>query len=112
MKEDEQRFLSLFRQLLACLTAEQAPWVLNCQPHELPILLAASPVKPLGGLPPNSVRYFAASELLELAKDWAWLAKVTNAVNKNWQRRNQRKQGSFLSNSDNGYPMLTATANG
>jgi hypothetical protein len=38
--------------------------------------------------PPNSVRYFGASELLEQVQDRVWLAKVTNAVNQHWQRQN------------------------
>jgi hypothetical protein len=38
-------------------------------------------LKPLGNPPPNSVKSFAVSELLELVKDRAQLAKVTNALN-------------------------------
>jgi hypothetical protein len=34
-------FLSLFGQLLAGLTAEQAGWVLNCQAHDIPALVNA-----------------------------------------------------------------------
>jgi hypothetical protein len=40
----------------------QVAWVLNCQPHDLPILVAARPLKPLGSPPPNSVKFFAASD--------------------------------------------------
>lgn len=56
-------------------------WVLNCQAHNAPILVAARLLKPLGNPPPNSVKFFAASELLQLVEDRAWLAKMTNAVN-------------------------------
>jgi hypothetical protein len=66
--------------------------VLNCQLHDVPILVAARLLKPLGNPPPNSVKFFAASELLELAKDRVGLAKVTNAVNQHWQRRNAAKK--------------------
>ncbi len=41
MKEDQQRFLALFGQLPARLTAEQTAWVVNCQPHDIPALLTA-----------------------------------------------------------------------
>jgi hypothetical protein len=34
--------------------------VLNCQPHDVPILVAARLLKPLGNPPPNSVKLFAA----------------------------------------------------
>jgi hypothetical protein len=88
MKEEQQRFLSLLGQLPARLTAEQAAWVLNCQPHDVPILVAARLLKPLGNPPPNSVKFFATLELREQIKDRTWLAKVTNALNQHWQVRN------------------------
>ena len=37
-------------------------------------------LKPLGNPPPNSVKFFAASELLEHIEDRTWLARVTNAA--------------------------------
>src|ERR1035437_1235548 len=70
----------------------KAAWVLNCQPHDVPILVAARLLKPLGNPPPNSVKFFAASELLEQVKDRTWLAKVTNALNQHWQKRNAAKR--------------------
>jgi hypothetical protein len=88
MKEDQQRLLSLLGQLRARLTAEQAAWVLNCQPHDVPILVAARLLKPLGNPPANSVKYFATLELLEQIEDRTWLAKVTNALNQHWQKKN------------------------
>lgn len=91
MREDQHRFLMLLGQLPARLTAEQAAWVLNCQAHDVPILVAARLLKPLGNPPPNSVKYFAALELLELIKDRAWLAKVTNTINDRWRQQNARR---------------------
>jgi hypothetical protein len=46
----------------------------------LPILGAARLFKPLGNPPPNSVKCFAASELLEHIEDRTWLARVTNVA--------------------------------
>ena len=66
--------------------------MLNCQPHDLRILVSARLLKPLGIAPPNSVKFFAASELLELVKDRAWLAKVTNGLNQHWQVRNAARK--------------------
>ena len=48
MKEEQHRFLSLLGQLPARLTAEQAGWVLNCQAHDIPALVTARLLKPLG----------------------------------------------------------------
>lgn len=91
MRDDQHRFLSLLGQLPARLTAEQAAWVLNCQAHDVPVLVATKLLKPLGSPQPNSVKYFAAVEVLEHAKDRAWLAKITNAVSRHWKLKNQHK---------------------
>jgi len=92
MSEQQDRFLRLLGQLPARLTAEQAAWVLNCQPHDVPILVAARLLKPLGNPAQNGIKFFATSELLEQVKDRAWLVKVTNAVNQHWHRQNTRKK--------------------
>jgi hypothetical protein len=89
--------------LPARLTAEQAAWVLNCQPHDVPILVAVRLLKPLGNPQPHSVKYFAASELLEQVRDRAWLAKVTNALNQHWQKRNAAKKNLPADGSLNGH---------
>ena len=93
MKEEQHRFLAIHGQLPARLTAEQTAWVLNCQQHDVPILVAARLLKPLGNPPPNSVKYFATLEVIEASKDRTWLVKLTNALNQHWKRKNQRKQG-------------------
>jgi hypothetical protein len=96
MCEDQQRFLSLLGRPPARLTAEQVAWVINCQPHDVPVLVAARLLKPLGNAPPNSVKYFATCELLEQMQDRAWLVKVTNAVVHYWQTKNRRKTHETL----------------
>lgn len=92
MREDQQRFLSLLGRLPARLTAEQAAWVINCQPHDVPVLVAARLLKPLGNPVQNAVKYFAAIDLLELMEDRAWLTKVTAAINQHWQKKNHRNK--------------------
>jgi hypothetical protein len=92
MRDDHHRFLMLLGQLPARLTAEQAAWVLNCQPHDVPILVAARLLKPLGNPPPNGIKFFATVEVNELSKDRVWLAKATNAVNLHWRHQNLRKK--------------------
>ena len=94
--------MRLLGQLPARLTAEQAAWMLNCQPHDVPILVAARLLKLLGNPPPNSVKFFAASELLEQVQDRTWLAKVANALNQHWQKRNAAKKNWPVNSSQNG----------
>jgi len=100
MKEEQHQFLRLLVQLPARLTAEQAAWVINCQPHDVPILVAARLLKPLGNPAANGIKFFAASELLELVKDRAWLVKVTNTVNQHWHEQNSRKKNCPVNGFD------------
>jgi hypothetical protein len=110
MKEEQHQFLRLLGQSPARLTAEQAAWVLNCQPHDMPILVAARLLKPLGNPPPNGIKFFAASELLELVKDRAWLVKVTNTVNQHWHKQNTRKKKSLADGLPNRHPSPVSVA--
>ena len=95
MKDDQHRFLSLLGQVPARLNVEQVSWVLNCQPHDVPVLVAARILKPLGNPQPNAVKYFAAKEIMELSTDRAWLVRLTTALSQHWQRKNRRKAESF-----------------
>lgn len=94
MKEAQNQFLRLLGQVPARLTAEQTAWVLNCQPHDVPVLVAANLLKPLGSPAPNSVKFFATLEVLEKSKDRTWLAKVTNTLYQHWQQKNGAKRNS------------------
>ncbi len=107
MKEEQHRFLSLLGQLPLRLTAEQAGWVLNCQPHDIPPLISARLLKPLGNPAPNSTKYFATADVLEKAKDSSWLVKVTNTICQHWQHQNARKTDVAENVSRNGQIKLT-----
>jgi hypothetical protein len=102
MKEEQLRFLSA-GQFPARLTAEQAGWILNCQPHDIPALIAARLLKPLGNPAQNSTKYFATVDVLETLKDRSWLTKITNAINHHWQRQNARKKCHSVNGSENGH---------
>jgi hypothetical protein len=93
MKEEQHRFLGLLGQLPARLTAEQAAWVLNCQPHDIPSLVAAKLLKPLGNPPSNGIKFFATADLLEAAKDRAWLARMSSTIYQHWHKKNTRQNG-------------------
>ena len=92
MRDDQHRFLALFGQLPARLTAEQTAWVLNCQAHDVPVLVASRLLKPLGSPRPNGVKYFATVDVLELTKDRGWLVKMTNEVSEHWKEKNLKKK--------------------
>jgi len=92
MSEDQYRILRLLGQLPARLTKEQVADVLNCQPHDIAVLVAAKLLKPLGKPASNSVKYFATADLLEKLKDPNWLARVTTAISQHWNRKNARRK--------------------
>ena len=112
MKDDQHRFLSLLGQLPLRLTAEQAGWVLNCQPHDIPALISARLLKPLGNPAANAVKFFATADVLENAKDRAWLVRMTTAITQHWQRQNAKKCRS-VNGDPNGHvhPMSLAEVN-
>ena len=94
MSEDQQHFMRLLGQLPARLTAEQAAWVLNCQPHDIPALVASRLLKPLANPAANSIKFFATADLLEQIKDRNWLVRVTGTINQHWHAKNARKKTS------------------
>lgn len=104
MREEQQQFLVRLGRPPARLNAEQAAWVLNCQPHDIPMLVAARLLKPLGNPPASGVKYFATAEVLELTQDRAWLSKVTATIYAHWQRQNAGRK------RDRGHPENKTSA--
>ena len=91
MNDEQRQFLSLLGGPPARLTVEQTAWALNCQAHDIAILVAARLLKPLGNPPANGNKFFATPEILELARDRGWLARVTNALQQHWRQKNERR---------------------
>jgi hypothetical protein len=87
MRDDQYRFLSIHR-----LNAEQVGWILNVQPHDIPTLVVTRLLKPLGNPAANGCKYFSAADVLELAKDRSWLARVSAAITQYWQKRNAMRK--------------------
>jgi hypothetical protein len=112
MRDDQQKFLQLLGRLPARLTAEQTAWVLNCQPHDVPILVATRLLKPLGNPPANGIKFFATTDLMELAQDRAWLAKMTHTISQHWQKRNMRQKEQAARHAQTELSPLSLTAAG
>lgn len=92
MNDDQARFLNLIGQPSARVTAEQAAWILNCQPHDIPVLVGSRLLRPLGNPPVNGTKFFSTAEILELSRDRSWLAKVTNTICQHWKKKNALKK--------------------
>ena len=79
------------------IDAAQTARILGFSEHDIPILVNVALLKPLGKPARNAIKYFAATDVMEKAKDPVWLGKATQAVSAHWQKKNARRQkGSRL----------------
>jgi hypothetical protein len=106
MKEEQHQFLRLVGRPPARLTVEQAAWVLGCQPHDVPILISSRLLKPLGNPPQNGIKFFSTAEVTEMAKDRAWLAKMTQTISQHWHKRNVRQKNHSQNRLQNEHPCV------
>jgi hypothetical protein len=90
MNPERQHFLNL-RDKPARFTSEEAAWTLGFSAHELPILMGAGLLKPLGNPSDNGCKYFACADLEKLKVDTGWLAKGSDAIVKYWKDRNLQR---------------------
>ena len=85
--------LNLYR-LPARLDSRQTASLLGFQVHDIPVLIAAKLLEPLGKPVPNAPKYFAACVIEELRGNPDWLDKASRAVSRHWRVRNGRKANS------------------
>ena len=85
MNEKSALFLP---RLPARLDVNQVSEILGFLPHEIPVLLKAGLLKPLGKPAPNGHKFFSALEISSLTENREWLDKATRAVAKHWKDRN------------------------
>lgn len=69
----------------------RAARILGVQEHDIPTLVRARLLKPLGNPVPCAPKYFATCELVKLANDAVWLDKVTRAISVFWKQKNARR---------------------
>lgn len=110
MRDEQHRFLALLGQLPVRLTAEQAAWVLNCQVHDMPILVATRLLKPLGNPPSNGIKFFATSDVIELGKDRNWLVRATTAINQHWRKQNSQRKATLAGQGKSGHVSVLPLA--
>ena len=76
----------------ARLDATQTAWFLGFEPHEVPMLIAAGLLKPLGHLARNSTKFFATETLEQFRRDEKWLARASDTIRDYWRKRNGRRK--------------------
>lgn len=92
LMNDEQRQLLSLHEPPARLITEQVAMKLNFANHDIPVLVRAKLLRPLGNPSKCSVKYFAAVEIYRLAQDPAWLGKATNAIYAHWHGKSERRR--------------------
>ena len=112
MNEQQRQFMTLVARPPARLTAEQTSWLLNCQVYDISVLVGARLLRPLGKPERNSPKFFAATEVLELSRDRAWLNKMTATLQQYWLDRNQKKRNGRESGVHEDIPLLQQGRNG
>src|SRR4051812_37667345 len=73
------------------LNSEAVARLLGFQPHDVPILVAAKLLEPVGKPVPNAVKYFAAVVVEQCRHDPKWLDSATKAVSRYWRDKNGRR---------------------
>ncbi len=113
MNEESIRFLGIVAQPPARLTAEQVAMLLGCHAHDVPVLVTARLLRPLGRPTQNSVKYFAAVEVMAVAKDPKWLSQMTNALSCRWKAKNLRRAGTAdrITVASGAGPMVDVASN-
>ena len=107
MKEDQRQFLNLLGHPPARLTAKQVSWVLQCQTSDIPTLIAARLLKPLGDPSPNAAKYFATSEFVKSLEDRNWLNRITLTIQEYWVEKNRRRARSDFPLLESGTSKLS-----
>lgn len=72
------------------LLGEQAAILIGCRSHDIPILVKAGLLLPLGEPVQNSVKYFCTVEILGKIQDRKWLHLVTTVIQKHWKGKHLR----------------------
>ena len=77
------------------MSSVETAWHFGFEPHEIPILVNAGLLKPLGHPAANSTKYFSADALEALRHDGKWLSKASDAIAVFWRNKNAQKKAGL-----------------
>lgn len=81
----------------ARVMSSRAAKIIGVNEPDIPTLIRARLLKPLGNPMPCAPKYFATCELVRLANDAQWLDKATRAITQYWKTKNSRRSDRRLS---------------
>ena len=88
---NQARELLNLRRLPAMLNMAQTAALIGLAEHDIPVLVHAGLLQPLGNPPANAVKHFATLQVMELAGEITQLGKIRNAVYEHWRTKNAHK---------------------
>lgn len=96
MTDDKAMYMKCWAEmdLPARLNVGRTATVLGFADHEIPILVAARKLTPLGDPAPNAPKWFSAIEIIRLSVDDDWLNKATREVSRYWKHKRERGEKS------------------
>jgi hypothetical protein len=107
LNTERKDFLSV-RTPPARVIAEEAAWYLGFAPHDIPVLVSAGLLKPLGHPLASGTKFFATATLQKRRDDINWLSCATDAIVHHWQAKNARKKQNGHPVKPNLQPVQTA----
>lgn len=91
MNQERKDFLSL-RHLPARSGISETAWLLGFGDNDIPVLISAGLLKPLGKPTASGSKYFATMEMLNLRNDTRWLTKASDCIVNHWRTKNASRR--------------------
>ena len=98
MNDQKTKLLNAAR-LPARLNDEETAAILGFQKHDIPLLIQARILTPLGKPAHNATKYFAACDIEEIAKDRERLVKATEVLYRHWRKKNRKTSPEMVNTS-------------
>jgi len=94
----------------AYMTKEKVAKALDIGVHNIPVLVRAGLLKPLGHPQKYCVKKFSRNQLMRHLADETWLDKAAEAIHRHWRKKNAHKRAKQAGNGSvqpNGNPAPT-----
>lgn len=106
MKQDRKDFLSL-RNLPARIGIGETAWLLGFSENDIPVLMSAGLLKPLGKPTITGSKYFATVDIQNFRNDIRWLGKASDAIVNHWRSKNASRRSLSVPTAS---PTVTGAA--
>ena len=87
---DRIQFLNLSR-LPGRLNVQESAWLLGFKAHDIPVLVCHRLLQPMGNPSQNGEKYYSATQLERLSKDFGWLDLATATLIGYWRAKNESR---------------------